>query len=202
MTDAASEMPQTSKKDSKKHARPSDDEALFLQGIDPNAYERLSVAVDVVLLSVFDEDLHTILTRRREHPYKDRLALPGGFVRLPESLDDTAARLLRDKVGLTNVFLEQLSTFGDPKRDPRMRVISVAYYALVEKARFLAQGERSDAVVIGRLRAPKSGKAGGAVDVLDASGNELPIAFDHAEILGLAVKRLLGSMSSRKSTPP
>ncbi|HET6280063.1 MAG TPA: NUDIX domain-containing protein [Polyangia bacterium] len=195
-------MPEKPKNDSKKRARQSDDEALFLRGIDPNAYERLSVAVDVVLLSVFDEDLHTILTRRREHPYKDRLALPGGFVRLPESLDDTAARLLRDKLGLTNVFLEQLSTFGDPKRDPRMRVISVAYYALVEKARFLAQGERGDAVVIARLRAPKSGKTGGAVEVLDASGKVLPIAFDHAEILGLAVKRLLGSMSSRKSTRP
>ena len=186
------------KNDSKKRERDLDDEARFLQGIDPSAYERLSVAVDVVLLSVFDEDLHTILTRRHEHPYKDRFALPGGFVRLPESLDDAAARLLRDKVGLTNVFLEQLHTFSEPKRDPRMRVISVAYYALVEKARFPGQGERGDAVVIGRLRARKSGKPGGAVDVLDASGKPLPIAFDHAEILGMAVKRLLGSMSSRK----
>jgi 8-oxo-dGTP diphosphatase len=190
------------KDDSKKADRQSDDEARFLQTIDPSAYERLSVAVDVVLLSMFDDELHTILTRRREHPYKDRLALPGGFVRLPESLDDAAARLLRDKVGLTNVFLEQLYAFGEPKRDPRMRVISVAYYALVEKARFLAQGERGDAIVSGRLRAAKSGKSGGAVDVLDASGKVLPIAFDHAEILGLAVKRLLGSMTSAKSTRP
>jgi 8-oxo-dGTP diphosphatase len=188
------------KDDSKKRDRQSDDEARFLETIDPSAYERLSVAVDVVLLSVFDDDLHTILTRRREHPYKDRLCLPGGFVRLPESLDDAAARVLREKVGLTNVFLEQLHVFGEPNRDPRMRVISVAYYALMEKARFPAQGERGDAVVNGRLRAPTSGKTGRAVDVLDASGNVLPIAFDHGQILGFAVKRLLDAMSSPKST--
>jgi 8-oxo-dGTP diphosphatase len=172
----------------------ADDEARFLAGYDPNAFQRPSVAVDVVLLSAFEGDLYTLLVRRHEHPHKDRWALPGGFVRLPESLDDAAARTLRDKAGLASVFLEQLFTFGAPRRDPRMRVISVAYYALVERARFLAASERNAGVASCRLQVPWPGETGGPVGARDAAGEQLPLAFDHADILGLAVKRLRGKL--------
>jgi 8-oxo-dGTP diphosphatase len=174
--------------------REDDEEARFLESYDPNAYERLSVAIDVVLLSAFDGDLHTVLIRRHEHPHKERWALPGGFVRPPESLDAAAARVLREKAGLTGVFLEQLYTFGEPKRDPRTRVITVAYYALVEKARFLGRADRGDTVLTARLDVPWPDETGGPVGALDPAGKPLLLAFDHAEILGLAVKRLRGKL--------
>jgi 8-oxo-dGTP diphosphatase len=170
------------------------DESRFLADYDPNAFERLSVAVDVALVSAFDGHLYTLLTRRREHPHKDRWSLPGGFVGPSESLDDAAARTLRDKAGLSNVFLEQLYTFGDPHRDPRTRVISVAYYALIEKARFVNTAARGDAVITPRLRVPWRGETGGAVHPIGADGHDLPLAFDHADILGVAVKRLRGKL--------
>jgi 8-oxo-dGTP diphosphatase len=174
--------------------RDSDDESRFLQSYDPTAYERLSVAIDVVLLSAFDRDLHTVLIRRQDHPHKDRWALPGGFVRPPESLETAATRVLRDKAGLTDVFLEQLYTFGEPKRDPRTRVITVAYYALVEKGRFLGRADRGGAVVTARLDVRWPGETGGPAGALDPAGKPLSLAFDHAEILGLAVKRLRGKL--------
>ena len=104
----------------------TDEEARFLAAYDPSDYDRLSVAVDVVLISAFDGHLFTLLARRREHPHKNRWALPGGFVRPKESLEDAAARLLEGKGKLSGVFLEQLYTFGAPERDPRTRVVSIA----------------------------------------------------------------------------
>ena len=173
----------------------SDDEARFLESYDPSAYERLSVAVDVVLISVIDGALSTLLARRHEHPHKDRWALPGGFVRPVESLDDAAARMMRDKAGLQDVFLEQLYSFGEPKRDPRTRVVSVAYYALVDRPRLLRATLRRADVSACRVRVPWAGETGGPVEVLDADGRPLPLAFDHPAILGLAVKRLRGKLN-------
>ena len=171
-----------------------DDEARFLADYDPNAFERPSVAVDVVLLSAFEGHLSTLLVQRHEHPHKNRWSLPGTFVRLPESLDDAAARALHDKAGLSNVFLEQLFTFGAPRRDPRMRVIAVAYYALVDRKRFAAAAEHKPDVVACRLEVPWPDEVGGPVGARDAAGAPLALAFDHAEILGLAVKRLRGKL--------
>ncbi len=174
---------------------PSAQEAHFLASYDPNDYERLSVAVDVALLSAFDGGLSTLLSRRHEHPHKGRWALPGGFVRPDESLEDASARVLLEKGGLGGVFLEQLYTFGEPNRDPRTRVVSVAYYALVEKGRFVRDVSGQGEVVAARLRVPWGGEIGGRVDALDARGRTLPLAFDHGEILGLAVKRLRGKLN-------
>jgi 8-oxo-dGTP diphosphatase len=171
-----------------------DDEARFLAGYDPNAYERLSVAVDIALISAFDGDLYTLLTRRDEHPFKDRWSLPGGFVRPDESLEQAAARLLGAKGGLAQVFLEQLYTFGAPDRDPRTRVVSVAYYALVEKARFVDAAGHGDDVITPRIRVPWPGETGGSVQAIGRDNRPLPLAFDHAEILGVAVKRLRGKL--------
>lgn len=174
-----------------------DDEARFLAAYDASAFERVSVAVDVVLVSAVDGALYTLLGRRTEHPHRDRWSLPGGFVRPDESLEHAAARVLRDKAGLGGVFLEQLYTFGEPARDPRTRVISVAYAALVERTRFMAaaarRGELAD-LTTPRIRVPWEGEAGGPVEVVGADGRTLPLAFDHADILGTAVKRLRGKL--------
>jgi 8-oxo-dGTP diphosphatase len=171
-----------------------DDEARFLAEYDPDAYERLSVAVDIALISAFDGDLYTLLSRRREHPFKDRWALPGGFVRPDESLEQAAARLLAAKGGLQQVFLEQLYTFGGPDRDPRTRVVSVAYYALVEEARFVDAAARGEDVLTPRIRVPWEGESGGSVQAIGKDGRPLALAFDHADILGMAVKRLRGKL--------
>jgi 8-oxo-dGTP diphosphatase len=151
------------------------------------------VAVDVALLSAGPGGLHTVLVRRTAHPFQGRWALPGGFIALEESLDAAAGRLLYRGTGLAGVFLEQLYTFGAPRRDPRTRVISVAYYALVDRARFDALRAAGD-VRVARLSVPWEGETGGPVAAMDADGSALALAFDHAEILGMAVKRLRGKL--------
>jgi 8-oxo-dGTP diphosphatase len=168
-------------------------EAEFLAGYDMSAFPRPSVAVDVAVITAAAGGLRVVLYLRHEHPSKGRYALPGGFVRMDESLDEAAARLLRDKAGLRGVFLEQLYTFGDPGRDPRGRIITVAYLALVAPARLAeidpARGARAATIAV-----PWEGEAGGPVEATDDAGRRLPLAFDHAEVLGTAVKRLRGKL--------
>src|SRR5512139_1017674 len=94
-------------------------------------YLKPSVTVDVVIITLRGEELQVLLVKRDVSPYKGKWAIPGGFVQLDESLEAAARRELREETGLTDVYLEQLYTFGDPGRDPRGRVISVAYIALV-----------------------------------------------------------------------
>lgn len=98
---------------------------------DINKFERPSVTVDVLLFTIIDNDLNILLVKRSVWPEEGKWALPGGFVPLNDSLEDTARMRLEEKVGITDVYLEQLYTFGDPKRDRRTRVITVAYFALV-----------------------------------------------------------------------
>ena len=98
---------------------------------DPAAYERPSVTVDVVILTVRERRLEVLLVRRRHWPFEGMWAIPGGFVEPNESLEDSARRELQEETGVTDVYLEQLYTFGDPGRDPRTRVITVVYYALL-----------------------------------------------------------------------
>jgi 8-oxo-dGTP diphosphatase len=172
--------------------RPQDDESRFLARYDPKAFDRPSVTVDVVLITVKDGGLATLLLRRTEHPFKGRWALPGGFVRMNEGLEAAAARVLDGKCGLHGVWLEQLFTFGEPKRDPRTRVISVAYAALVDSAR-LTLG-KPEGVEVARVSVPWEGETGGPVDVTDADGKEMALAFDHALIVGMAIKRLRGKL--------
>jgi 8-oxo-dGTP diphosphatase len=171
---------------------PAQTEAEFLKSYDPNQFERPSVGVDVALLAAFDRELYTVVVRRAEHPFRGRWALPGGFLRMDESLEAAARRVLLARTGVRGVFLEQLYTFGDPRRDPRTRVISVSYYALVDRARF--EEARGADVAVARLSVPWEGETGGPVDLLDASGAPLPPAFDHADILGMAVRRLRGKL--------
>ena len=154
------------------------------------------LTVDVVLLTVSDDgSLQTLLTRRTEDPYQGAYALPGVFVAREESLDHAASRALRDKAGITQIFLEQLFTLGDPKRDPRGRVVSVAYYALVPEGRFVTATLRNPGSTVGRIEVPWSGEEGDEVHVRDANGKQLKLAFDHSRIIGIAVQRIRGKLN-------
>ena len=101
---------------------------------DVTKYERPSVTVDVVIFSILDEQLKVLLIKRKVWPYESMWAIPGGFVEMAESLDNAAYRELAEETNVTGeqVYLEQLYTFGEPTRDPRTRVITVAYFALAK----------------------------------------------------------------------
>ena len=174
------------------HKRQTESEEQFLARYDAGAFEHPSVAVDVVLLSAADGHLWSLALRRAQHPFKGRYSLPGTFVGMRESLDDAARRVLAEKAGLRDVFLEQLYTFGAPRRDPRTRVISVAYYALVPRERLEAIPAMTGAL-LARVDVPWEGETGGPVE-LASNQAVLPLAFDHADILGMAVKRLRGKL--------
>ena len=179
-----------------KRQRTTDDELAFLANYDASRFPRPSVAVDVVLLTVRDDAIRALLGRRDDHPDRGRWALPGSFLRVDESLDAAATRVLKTKAGLRDVFTEQLYTFGAPKRDPRTRVLSVAYFALVDPVTLQrAVAARQDASLsLARLDISWDGETGGPVAALDQEGTPLPLAFDHAEILGAAVKRIRGKL--------
>lgn len=112
-------------------------EAEFLAGYRPSDYERPSVTVDMLILAMDKSfnGLKTLLIQRKNHPYIDSYALPGGFVEIDESAYSAASRELEEETGLRNIYLEQLYTMSQPDRDPRMRVIDIAYMALVPETK-------------------------------------------------------------------
>jgi 8-oxo-dGTP diphosphatase len=168
------------------------DEPQFLSNYEPADFERPSVAVDVVLLTQFDEQLHVLVIRRGEHPHKDAWTLPGAFVRPDESLDSAAARVLAEKAGVHGVYLEQLYTFGSPGRDPRTRVISVSYYALAAWGRVRGIADATG-VALASIDVPWQGEQGGPVG-LAIDGVAAGLGFDHDDIVGMAVKRIRGKL--------
>jgi 8-oxo-dGTP diphosphatase len=141
---------------------------------DASIYDRPSVTVDVVIFTLIEEELQVLLVRRKYPPFAGMWAIPGGFVHIDESLEDAAARELEEETGVTNVYIEQLYTFGKPNRDPRTRVITVAYFALVPHTD-VKHRPGDDAEATGWF-----------------SMDELPeqLAFDHNEILDYALTRL------------
>jgi 8-oxo-dGTP diphosphatase len=147
----------------------------------------------VVLLTAVRGALQLLLVKREVAPFRGSWALPGGFVHIDEPLDAAARRVLGDKAGLEELFFEQLYTFGAPRRDPRGRVITVAYYALVDEARF-GQGIAEKGAAVADVLVPWAGETGGPVELRDGNGAELKLAFDHADIVGMAVKRLRGKL--------
>jgi 8-oxo-dGTP diphosphatase len=158
----------------------------FLQSYTPETFDRPSVTVDVAMLTLQDKQLKTLLIKRNEHPFKDSWTLPGGFVGMQESLEEAAQRILKSKIGIDNVFTEQLYTFGNPKRDPRTRVISVAYYALIA-SQDLSKLEPKN-ITLAKLSEEKSS--------LKAMLEDTPVqlGFDHSEILSIVLKRLRGKL--------
>jgi len=140
---------------------------------DVSKYERPSVTVDVLLFTIDNEELKILLVKRNEPPYEDSWALPGGFVKMNESLDDAASRELLEESGVKGLYLEQLYSFGNPKRDPRTRVITVTYMALAAKTEW-------------KLKSLGDAKGAGFFSI-----NKLPkLAFDHAEIVKYGIQRL------------
>lgn len=140
-------------------------------------YARPAVTVDCVVFGLDDQDLKVLLIQRDIEPFAGRWALPGGFVKMDETLEESALRELGEETGLTKVFLEQLYTFGNPGRDPRERVVTVAYYALVKLLDHKVQA---------------------ATDARNAAWfavDDLPkLCFDHDTILDAALKRLQGKV--------
>ncbi|MEX2353441.1 MAG: NUDIX domain-containing protein [Gammaproteobacteria bacterium] len=136
-------------------------------------YPHPAVSTDIVIFTLLEKQLKVLLIQRANDPFKDQWSLPGGFVEIDEDLEDAALRELREETGVTGVYLEQLYTFGKPDRDPRERVISVAYYALVPGEHIQIQAA-SDAKNVGWYPC-----------------KDLPaLAFDHRQIIDMAWKRL------------
>lgn len=169
-------------------------EMASLESYDPADFERPSVAVDLILMSVVDGAPAVLLTRRDAQPFAGVWALPGGFVGIGESLDASAHRILTEKARMSDAYVEQLYTFGAVERDPRMRIISVAYFALLPADRFAAALRGASELALAELTVPWKGEAGGPVEARIAEGDPLDLAFDHGEMLGLAVRRLRGKL--------
>ena len=138
---------------------------------------RPAVAVDVAILTVREHRLEVLLVRRHNPPFDSMWALPGCFVRGDESLEDAAKRKLEEQAGVRDAYLEQLYTFGEPGRDPRMRVITVVYYALI----------RPDELHLPSGIDAEDGRLFWAYDVP-------PLAFDHGLILDYTLQRLRGKL--------
>ncbi|MBO2446299.1 NUDIX hydrolase [Actinomadura barringtoniae] len=173
---------------------PQRDEQEFLANYDPRDYDPVSVTVDVVALTIRDGALHVLLVRRGNAPFAGSWALPGGFVhsvRDAEDLPDAAVRELAEETGLSakggalgRVHLEQLGTYGRPGRDPRMRVISVAYLAFApELPDPEAGGDAADAAWV-----PVEA-LGLTEDAGQRPGTTRRLAFDHARILSDGLER-------------
>jgi len=169
-------------------------EADFLKDYDPAAFERPSVAVDLVLLGLQNGRLSALLLQRNQHPFAGRWALPGGFVGIDEALDAAAERVLHEKAGIAQAHLEQLYTFGAVDRDPRMRIITVAWLGLLTEQAFATALAANPALLPAAIEVPWVTNTGGSVRLLSPKGTALPIAFDHADILALAILRLRGKL--------
>ncbi|CAN1210659.1 NrtR DNA-binding winged helix domain-containing protein [Tumidithrix helvetica PCC 7403] len=140
-------------------------------------FPRPALTVDCVVFGLDAQDLKVMLIQRAIPPFQGQWALPGGFVRMDETLEEAAMRELREETGIREVFLEQLYTFGNLDRDPRDRVVTVAYYALVNLSEYLIQA---------------------TTDAREAAWfpiTEVPtLAFDHERILSVALARLKGKL--------
>ena len=141
-------------------------------------YPHPALTTDIVIFTIRQEELKVLLIKRALAPHKGEWALPGGFIKLDESLEEGARRELEEETGVADVFLEQLYTFGQPDRDPRERIITVAYYALIP----------TDTI---EIRA-----ATDAEGVSWFGMHELPeLAFDHRKILDMAHRRLVDKLN-------
>ncbi|PPB50155.1 NUDIX hydrolase [Arthrobacter pityocampae] len=160
-------------------------ENRFLEEYEPGDYPSVALAVDLVVFAVVGSTLHVALVRRGEHPFEGDLALPGGFVGTEEDALGAAWRELEEETGLDlgahRAHVEQLATFSSPKRDPRMRVVSVAHLALLA----------TDGRTLPELN-PGSDAASAHWYPVHAVLADEELAFDHRDILTTALERLAG----------
>ncbi|MDP9101399.1 MAG: NUDIX hydrolase [Actinomycetota bacterium] len=150
-------------------------ERAFLAGYDPSVFPPFALTVDVVLLTVREGAFRVLLVERDTHPFRGRQALPGGFVAVDEDLDAAAVRRLEQETGVRRdaAHVEQLGAYGDPARDPRMRVVSVAYLVFAPD-----------------LPAPTPGAGTRSVRWVPVAGvDPVRLAFDHATVLASGVER-------------
>lgn len=140
--------------------------------------DKVLVTVDIILFTVIGNELKVLLVQRKFEPFKDKWVIPGGFVGLEEDLETAAKRELLEEAGVKNVYFEQLYTFGDPERDPRGRVVTVAYFGLIDSSKI-------------KLKARTDAK-----DAKWFSFNKIPkLGFDHGLIIDSAIKRLRGKLA-------
>jgi 8-oxo-dGTP diphosphatase len=146
-------------------------------GYDPSQFPAFAVTVDVVILTMSEGTLHVLLVRRGEAPFKGMWAIPGGFKRPSETLDDAAKRELGEETGVDAAsLLTQFGAYGDPARDPRMNVVTIAYLAVLRDV---------GAVVAGSDAADAS-----LVPVSDVLNEQLDLAFDHQQIVRDSIERV------------
>jgi 8-oxo-dGTP diphosphatase len=157
-------------------------EENFLKNYDPSRYDSPSVTVDICICTIFNNDLKILLIKRKHPPYRNRWAIPGGFVDVhkKETLEETAARELKEETCLRDIYIEQLKTYGNPDRDPRKRVVTIAYFALVPYSSLQKQ------------------KIEGKDDAKKAEWFSLrklpPLAFDHKIITKDLLDRIVGKI--------
>ena len=168
----------------------SKEEKAFLENYDVSKFERPSVTTDIVILTLdASDELNILLIKRGEYPYKDRWAIPGGFLAAgKESIDEAAARELKSETNIDDVYLKQLYTFGNLGRDPRTTVISVAYMALVPKHMLdIKAGDDAEDAKLFTIKYDVDG-------IIFTNENtvitEKDLAFDHTEIIKMAITRL------------
>jgi 8-oxo-dGTP diphosphatase len=138
-----------------------------------NQYQNPSLAIDLVVFGYHDTDLFVLLLNRSEEPFKNTWTLPGAFLQMNELFRDTCIRVLKTKLGMANLYMEQLYSFDQIERDPRGRVISVTYYALINPKKF--------EVVAGKM----------AKDAKWFKTDKIPkLGFDHEDIFKMALQRL------------
>lgn len=153
-----------------------------LSNYDESKYKKPSVTVDIAICTIIDNELKVLLIKRKYPPYRDCWAIPGGFLEVDkkENLEETAMRELQEETNLKDIYLEQLKTYGDPDRDPRTRVITVSYFALIPWEAFQEQSIAADS---------------DAKEIQWFSFKRLPeLAFDHKEILSDLLNRLRGKI--------
>jgi 8-oxo-dGTP diphosphatase len=144
---------------------------------DPSHFPAFAVTVDVVILTISGEELHVLLVRRGVEPFQGMWAIPGGFKRPDETLDEAAERELREETSVDSArVLRQFGAYGDPERDPRMNVVTVAYLAVLPD--------------VGRVVAGSDAASAALVPVEAVLEEEVELAFDHRRILRDAVERV------------
>lgn len=160
-------------------------EKEYLERYNPEDYERLSVAVDLLVFTIEDNRIKVVLIERKEHPCKNMLSLPGVFVGLNETLEDATRRAVAEETGLCDMNFEQLHVWGDIERDPRMRIISVSYLSFAPKEKInLLAGKRS---VSAKL-----------YDVEELLASDIQLAFDHKKIIEYGRERMRNSVEYTK----
>lgn len=196
-------------------------EEEFLMKYDSSIYDKLSMTTDIIIFSVSDmfqdnyrktseKAMSILLIKRDNYPFKDKWCLPGGFLKIDEELDECPKRILKDETNLKDIYMEQLYTFGKVNRDPRMRIVSTAYMALIDKNnlkdRLSSNAEWFNIKILekkGTIQVNLDGLKKNIVikakkNLIDKTNGQYnfevvendSLAFDHAEVLLTGIERL------------